>query len=199
MIRGRLVPMPCAVGNTPGARVGTGRPTGVSRFISPALLVAGAGVYALAEGPGRATFYVTPLSVGVIAVVAGLVGRDRHLVPAGLGIAGWGSAVVLVHYGVVSGARTTPAYMLGLAAGVLMASYVASGPDRSGWAHSAAVAATTAALFYFLEFGEPSLGHWPAWAVSLLVWAAWLVVQPLLTAGRSGASRDQRPSSASPG
>lgn len=191
--------MPSVVGHTAKARVGSGQPTGASRFVSPALLVAGAGVYALAEGPGGATFYMTPLSVGVIAVIAGLVGRDRHLVPAGLGIAGWGAAVALVHYRVVPGARTTPAYMVGLAAGVLIASYVASRPVRGEWAHSAAVAATTAALFYFLEFSEPSLGRWPAWAVSMIVWAAWLVVQPLLAVGRSGASRDQRPSSASPG
>jgi len=181
--------MSSVAGYTPRSRVALRRPTGMSRLISPAFLIAGAAVHALAEGPGKATFYVTPLSVGTIAVVAGLVGRDRHLVPAGLGIAGWGAAVALVHYHVVPGARTTPAYMVGLAAGVLIASYLAPRAERDPWVHSAAVATTTTALFYFLEFSEPSLGRWPAWATSLLVWAAWLAVQPLLPSRPAAWSR----------
>jgi len=155
-----------------------------SRMTSSAILVVGAGVYALVEGPGRFTFYVTPLSVGVVAVIAGLVGRDRHLVPAGLGIAGWGVAVALVHYRVVPVARTTPAYMVGLAAGILLASYVAPRAQRAAWVHSAAVAAVTAAAFYFVEFSVPSLGRWPALAISMAVWGVWIAVRPLLRAGR---------------
>jgi len=184
-----MLVMSSVAGYTPRSRVALRRPTGMSRLISPAFLIAGAAVHALAEGPGKATFYVTPLSVGTIAVVAGLVGRDRHLVPAGLGIAGWGAAVALVHYHVVPGARTTPAYMVGLAAGVLIASYLAPRAERGPWVHSAAVATTTTALFYFLEFSEPSLGRWPAWATSLLVWAAWLAVQPLLPSRPAAWSR----------
>lgn len=176
------------VHSAPRNRFTTRRPTGLSHLLSPAVLLGGAGLYAVAEGPGGATFYLTPLSVGLIAVVAGLVGRTRHLAPAGLGIAGWGAAVALVHYHAVPGARTTPAYMVGLAAGVLVASYAAPRSERAGWAHSAAVAATTAAVFYFIEFSAPSLGRWPAWAISLVVWAAWLAVQALLPAGKAGRS-----------
>lgn len=157
-----------------------------SRMTSSAILVVGAVVYALVEGPGKVTFYVTPLSVGVVAVVAGLVGRDRHLVPAGLGIAGWGVAVALVHYRLVPVARTTPAYMVGLAAGILVASYVAPRAQRANWVHSAAVAAVTAAAFYFVAFGVPSLGRWPAWAISMAVWAVWIAVQALFRAGPLG-------------
>ncbi len=150
----------------------------VSQLASPAVLLVGAGLYALAEGPGAVTFYITPLAVGLIAAIAGLVGRDRHLVPAGLGIAGWGVAVALVNYHVVPSARTTPAYMVGLGAGILIVSYIAPRASRASWVHSAAVAAVTAAVFYFVEFSIPSLGRWPAWALSMVVWAVWLAVQP---------------------
>ena len=160
------------------------RSLSVPQLLSPAILLVGAGLYSLAEGPGGATFYITPLTVGVIAIVAGVAGEDRHLVPAGLGIAGWGTAVALVNYNVVPSARTTPAYMVGLAGGILIASYLAPRGDRGSWVHSAVVAAVTAAVFYFLEFSLSSLGRWPAWAVSLVVWAIWLTVQPMLPTGR---------------
>lgn len=176
----------------PDSSAGGGRDLSGSGLTSPALLLAGAGIYALAEGPGAVTFYLTPLAVGIIAVIAGLVGRARHLVPAGMGIAGWGVAVALVSYHVVPAARTTPAYMVGVGAGILIVSYVAPRAARASWVHSAAVAAVTAAVFYFVEFSVPSLGRWPAWALSLVVWAVWLVVQPHVGARsiRGGTARD---------
>ena len=147
---------------------------------SPAILLVGAGIYAVAEGPGGVTFYLTPLAVGVIAAVAGMVGGHRHLMPAGLGIAGWGVAVALVHYDIIPAARTTPAYMIGVGLGVLVTSFIAPRADRGAWTHSAIVAVVVAAIFYFVEFGVPSLGRWPAWAISLVIWAAWEILQPLI-------------------
>lgn len=160
------------------------RRPGLIDLVSPALLLVGAGVYALAEGPAGLTFYLTPLAVGLVAVLAGLVGAERHLVPAGLGLAGWGVAVVAVHYQVVPAARTLPAYMVGLVGGVLLASYVAPRAQRASWVHSAAVAATTAAVLFFVEYSEPVLGRWPAWAESLVAWALWLVGRHVVARAR---------------
>lgn len=151
----------------------------VTWLTSPAILVVGAGLYAIAEGPAGFTFYITPLAVGVIAALAGIAGSHRHLLPAGLGIAGWGVAVALVHYNVIPADRTTPAYMIGVGAGVLITSYLAPRASRGEWTHSSVVAVVTAAVFYFVEFSIPSLGRWPAWALSLVVWAAWETLQPL--------------------
>jgi hypothetical protein len=153
--------------------------------VSPAILLAGAGVYALVEGFGKVTFYVTPLTVGLIAIVAGLVGRHRSLLPAGIGIAGWGVAVALVHYQAIPATRTTPAYMIGVGGGILLASYVAPRGDRGGWCHSAAIAVVGAAIGFFLEPGFPSLGRWPAWAIAVAIWGAWELVQPVFRSSPS--------------
>ncbi|MGH7747652.1 MAG: hypothetical protein ACRDY0_03060 [Acidimicrobiales bacterium] len=148
----------------------------LARLISPAVLLAGAGAYALAEGPGKATFYITPLSVGVIAALAGLLGTRRSLFPAGLGIAGWGTAVALVHYSVVPSGKEEPVYMIGIAAGILVTSYIAPRAQRAAWAHSAAVAAVGTAIGYYLSFQFSTLVEWHAWAIALGVWAAWELV-----------------------
>ncbi|MGI8752925.1 MAG: hypothetical protein ACR2MN_11540 [Acidimicrobiales bacterium] len=157
------------------------RPRSATTWLtSPAILLVGAGIYAVAEGPGGVTFYLTPLAVGVIAAIAGIVGAHRHLVPAGLGIAGWGVAVALVHFDIIPATRTTPAYMIGVGFGVLLTSYIAPRAERGAWTHSAIVAVVAAAVFFFVEFGVPSLGRWPAWAISLVIWAAWETLQPLV-------------------
>lgn len=155
-------------------------PSTVAWLTSPLILLAGAGLYALAEGPGGVTFFLTPLSVGVIAVLAGALGSHRHLIPAGLGIAGWGVAVALVHYEVIPAAKTTPAYMIRVGAGVLIASYLAPRAERGNWTHSAGVAVVTAGIGYFVAFSISSLGRWPAWALSLVAWAIWEALQPLI-------------------
>jgi len=122
-------------------------PSTVAWLTSPLILLAGAGLYALAEGPGGVTFFLTPLVVGIIAVLAGALGSHRHLIPAGLGIAGWG---------------------------------VAPRAERGNWTHSAGVAVVTAGIGYFVAFSISSLGRWPAWALSLVAWAIWEALQPLI-------------------
>ncbi len=132
---------------------------------------AGAGVYALVEGPGGATFYITPLFVGLTAVVAGLVGTIRYLIASGLSVVGWGIAVLLVHYNTIPAARTTPAYMVGIVVGVLAIRLVAPVDRRAEWMTAASVSAVFGSVGYFLAFDLSWLGRWPAWCLTLLAWA----------------------------
>ncbi len=140
---------------------------------SGAVFVAGAGLYALAQGVLGADFNLTPLSVGLVAVAAGLAGTRRQVVATGLVLAGWGAAVLLVDNGVVPPARTTPAYMLGIGVGLLVASSVAPGAERERWLASGAVAAVGGPLGLYLSYDVDGLARWPAWALALVALAAW--------------------------
>lgn len=139
-------------------------------------LAAGTVLYAVLEGPVEATFFITPLFVGLTAVVADLVGADRHLVPAGLPIAGWGVAALLGHAQVFSSDRTPAAYMVGLAAGILVARLAAPPELRSPWVTSATISALVGSLGYLVEFNLHWLGRWPAWCASLALWTVWEMV-----------------------
>ncbi|MHB1533330.1 MAG: hypothetical protein ACYC1D_01705 [Acidimicrobiales bacterium] len=157
-------------------------------WVSAAVLVAGAALYALLETAGGVTFFITPLMVGMVAVIAGLVGRNRHLIPAGLPLAGWGVGVLLIFEKTVSGSRTTPMYMLGLAAGVLVARLVAPATGRGAWFTSAAVSATAGALSLLLDYSFSGLGRWQAWCIALVAWALWELLAPAVR-GRSSRPR----------
>lgn len=135
-------------------------------------LVAGAGVYALVAGVAGATFAGTPLALGIIAVVAGIVGTRHRVVGTGVVLAGWGVAVLLVDRGVVPAERTAPAYMLGTAAGLLVAA-AAGRAERGAWLTSGAIAAFTGPLVLYLSYDLAAFGRWPFWALALLAWAGW--------------------------
>jgi len=133
----------------------------------------GAAGYALLEGPMGAAFDLTPLLVGVIAVAAGLVSTRRRAVATGFVLSGWGAAVLAVDHGVVAGERTTPAYMIGIAGGMLVTAAVAPRASRGAWLTSGAVAAFFASLGLYLAYDMRSVGHWPLWAATLVALAAW--------------------------
>ena len=156
------------------------------QWVSAAVLLAGAALYAVLETAGGVTFFITPLMVGMVAVIAGLVGRNRHLIPAGLPLAGWGLGVLLIFEKTVSASRTTPMYMLGLAAGVLVARLVAPANQRGAWFTSAAISATVGVLGFFLASFSPfsRLGDWQAWCIALVAWAVWELLAPAI-GGRS--------------
>jgi len=144
------------------------------RAMGSALVVAaGAGVYSLLQGVGAVEFPATPLMLGIIAIVAGLVGTRGRVTATGLVLAGWGSAILLVLHGVVPGDRTTPAYMLGVGAGLLVSAAVAPRADRGDWLTSASVTAVTGPLALYAVPDMTSVGRWPLWTVVLLVWSAW--------------------------
>jgi len=111
--------------------------------------------------------------MGVIAIVAGLAGTRHRVTATGLALAGWGAAVLLVAEGVVPAARTTPAYMLGMGIGLLVAAAVAPRSARGDWLTSAAIVAFTGPLSLYLTYDVGALGRWPFWAGVLLAWAGW--------------------------
>ncbi len=131
---------------------GPSAPVADRRRLAPAaLLLAGAVVYGVLVGGGSLRFTTTPLLLGVIVVAAGLVGTRRRVIGTGLVLAGWGAAVVLVDHGVVPGDRTTPAYMLGIGAGLLVALAAAPRRERADWLTSASITAFTAPLSLYLR------------------------------------------------
>ncbi len=133
----------------------------------------GAGLYALLQRSGTVDFNATPVSVGIIAIIAGLASSRRRAIATGLVLAGWGTAVLLVAHGTVPPARTTPAYMLGIGAGLVVAAALAPKPQRGEWLTSGAIAATLGPLGLYLSYDIGALGRWPAWALSLLALAGW--------------------------
>ncbi len=140
---------------------------------SAVVVLVGAGVYALLQRGNVVRFTATPLTLGLIAVVAGLAGTRRRVVATGLTLCGWGGAVLLVDHGVIPAARTTPAYMLGLGVGLAVAAIIAPKAARGDWLASASVVAITGPLALYVAYDVSTLGRWPFWSVVLLAWAAW--------------------------
>ena len=140
---------------------------------SAVVLLGGAIVYAVLEGVAKADFDLTPLTLGSIAIVAGVFGVRSRLLATGLVLAGWGSAVLLVDHGIVPAARTTPAYMLGIGAGLLVAARLAPAKERGAWLTSGSIVAFASALSLYLTFDMSSVGHWQLWGAVLVAWAGW--------------------------
>lgn len=157
---------------------------GSKHWLSVAILGLGTALYAVLVGAAGITFFITPLFVGGIAVLAGLVGADRHLVPAGLPLMGWGIAALLGNESVISESRITASYMVGITAGIVLAWVVAPAASRELWVSSAAISALVGSTGYLLEYNFSWLGKWPAWCVALGLWALWEVVAPNGEEGR---------------
>ncbi len=155
------------------------RPTSDARLpaarslVSAVVILAGAGVYAMLEATGALEFSATPLILGLTAVVAGLAGTRHRVTATGLALAGWGTAVLLVAHGVIPAARTTPAYMLGMGVGLLVAAAVAPRSARGDWLASAVVVTVTGPLSLYATYDVAALGRWRFWAGVLLAWTAW--------------------------
>jgi len=141
--------------------------------LSGVVFLIGAGLYALLQRSGTIDFNATPVSVGVIAIIAGLASNRRRAIATGLVLAGWGTAVLLVAQGAVPAARTTPAYMLGIGAGLMATAVLAPKAQRGEWLTSGAIAAALGPLGLYLSYDVGALGRWPAWALSLLALAVW--------------------------
>ncbi len=164
-------------GATEGRRiVGDGARRGANRSVSGLVLVAGAIVYGVLVGAADVTFNATPLIVGASAAAAGLIGQQRRLVPIGLTLVGWGSAVLLVFDGPVPDGREASAFLIGLAIGLLAAHAVAR-----AWhlpLTGALLAALNGGLAFYLAFDVSWLGEWPFWTAALVAWGVLEAVRP---------------------
>jgi len=137
------------------------------------VLASGSLIYGLLVGGGAVRFAATPLILGVVVVCAGLVGTRRRVTGSGLVLTGWGAAVLLVDHGRISADRTAPAYMLGIAAGMLATAALAPRVERADWLISASITSFTTPLSLYLAYDVDHIGRWPIWSALLLGWAAW--------------------------
>jgi hypothetical protein len=145
----------------------------VRSSLSGLVLLVGAGGYALAQGALGVTFNATPLMIGVIALLAGLVGTRRHLVPVGLALAGWGVGVLLAAEVDGLGDRTTALQVVGFGAGLGLVRLVAPAEQRGSWLTSASLAVLVSGLSYLLAFDMDQLGKWQGWTVAIVLWGLW--------------------------
>jgi hypothetical protein len=145
----------------------------VRSSLSGLVLVAGAVAYAVAQGVLGVTFNATPLSIGVIAVVAGLVGPRRHLVPVGLALAAWGVSVLLALEVSALGARTTALEVVGFGVGLVLVRIVAPAEQRGSWLTSASIAVLVSGLSFLFAFDMDQVGKWQGWTVVLVLWGLW--------------------------
>ena len=140
-------------------------------MIAGSVLVVAAIIYALGVGGAGVTFDITPLAVGLAAVLAGLIGRAWRLVPIGLVLAGWGLAVVLVRHGPLPEGREAPAYLVGAGVGMLAAQAVARRHRLT--LTGATITLVIGGLSFYAAYDIDALGRWPVWAVSLGAWGVY--------------------------
>jgi len=169
---GRATPATAPSAAPPAAQVTPAPPLWARTEPAAVVLLAGAGLFALARpGLGRV--------VGLLAAVvlaAGVVGRIRHLIPVGTVLAGWGAAILLVAEDVLP-ARSAPVEIIGIALGTLVALGLAgSERERAAWFRTASLTALNAGLTYYLAYDHGVFVRWQWWAITLVAWAAWVQV-----------------------
>ncbi len=158
-------------------------------LVSGGVLAAGALAYAIAEAAGL-LFFATPLFVGIVVLAAGVAGRTRALVPSGCVLTGWGVATLALRpNGPLPSDRGTPADMVGIAVGLLVAALLARPDEARSWMRGGSITAISAGMSYYLAFDWGRLGTWQAWAVALVIWAAF----EALLRGRTSGSPDSPP------
>ena len=141
------------------------------------VLFAGSVVYALLLGVAGLTFNATPLLFGATVATAGIASRSPRLQSIAAGLTGWGVAVLLVRSGPLSASHESAAFLIGAAAGLVVASVIAS---RAGAPATAApITLVSSGVAFYFEVDHPSvLGSWRFWALALLAWATWEWLMP---------------------
>lgn len=134
----------------------------------------GAAAYAAALGPGGLTFDATPAFLGAVVLVAAAVTpRRRHLVAPGSVLALWGAAVLLVRQGPLPDDREAPAFVVGVALGLLVVALLGRRPGSAASPAGAAATAVLGGTAFYVAYDIAWLGRWPAWALALVAWGLW--------------------------
>lgn len=149
---------------------------GTLRRLHPTALVllAGAGAYAAIRPRLDASLIV----IGLVALGAGLLGRRRgrtHFIPIALVVGCWGLAVWLVSQDVIPRQRSSAATVTGLGLGLLLNTKLArSEKERSAWLYTGSLSAFNAGVSYYVLYELPGgFARWPAFVLTLAIWAAW--------------------------
>ncbi|MHB8577353.1 MAG: hypothetical protein ACYDCQ_18730 [Dehalococcoidia bacterium] len=139
-----------------------------------AVYLAGAAIYvALVEAAG-APFAITPLTFGVIMLLAGVF--RRRLLASGVLLCAWGTGVLLLDRGVVPSDRSAAVFIIAFGAGALVLSLLRRSFDVSVSLESAALIMLVGGLGLYLSFSIDAFGHaWP-WGVALAANAGGLVL-----------------------
>ncbi|MFN2504729.1 MAG: hypothetical protein ABR540_11005 [Acidimicrobiales bacterium] len=149
---------------------------GVLRRLHPTALVllAGAAGYAAIRPRLNASLVV----IGLVALVAGLLGRRRgrtHFIPIALVVGCWGLAVWLVSQDVIPRDRSSAATVTALGLGLLLSTKLArSEKERSAWNYTGSLSAFNAGLSYYVLYDLPGgFARWSAFVLTFAIWAAW--------------------------
>lgn len=169
-----------------GAGDGVGR-AGLWQRVQPSALalLAGAAAYAAF----RPRLDGSLIFLGVIALAAGLLGRNRtHFIPVGLVLAGWGLAVWLVSEDIIPRNRSQAAAVTGLGLGIYLSARLARSPQqRSEWLYTGAICIFNGGFSYYVLYELPvAFARWSAFTIFLLGWAAWEQYRAVRWAGPAG-------------
>ncbi len=136
-----------------------------------AAIAVGAAAYAALVGGLGVTFNATPLIVGVVALVAAGLGRTDRLLPIAATLIGWGAAVLLVRDGPLPDAREAPAFLVGIALGLLAGHHLLRRMGSSASLVGGAWASLSGGLAFYLAYDVDALADWPVWTAFLGAWA----------------------------
>ena len=159
-------------GNAPGVPAPVKRSGGAAPGAA-GVFGMGAAAYAMALGPGGLAFDATPAFLGAVVLVAAAVTPRRHLVAPGCVLALWGAAVLLVRQGPLPDDREAPAFVVGVALGLLVVALLGRRPGSAASPVGAACTAVLGGTAFYLAYDVAWLGRWPAWALALVAWGLW--------------------------
>ncbi|MEE8601133.1 hypothetical protein [Euzebya tangerina] len=143
------------------------------------LLIAAAGLaYLRLDG---VTFNITPLYVGVTALVAVAVGPKPRPWTSGIVITAWGIAVLLVREGPLP-SREAPVFMIAVGLGLLLAAVLEPANRQAAVVRGGALAIASGGALFYLAFDVSWLRSW--WT-----FAGGLAVAAVVEAGRAAATR----------
>ena len=152
----------------------------MTKYRLPIILLVSAGLLAYLRRDG-VTFNITPLYIGVTALVAVGVGPKPRPWTSGIVITAWGIGVLLVREGPLP-SREASVFMIAVGLGLLLASVVEPASRQGAVVRGGAIAIASGGALFYLAFDV-------AWLRSWWTFAAGLAVAALVEAARAGTGR----------